>query len=321
LSVSRDWHRIGVNSTRPDTFIAVCAQVGCARRIEPKPRGKNQMASTVIPFWNGLSSKLVLLAALTLATSTGVWAQNNSYATMLQNNAIRQANLTQQMINLGGSPTTGSGGGTSPASCMPPYELQRGFDGHVPPELQGDPRYQAYLRCRQGQAGPQSVRSAPVVPSLPAGPHLPITATDFTPVQQGHPMVDQAIANLTLTPEQRLQLRNGVEEMFRRVAARYRGNNVAVSVAVAYSTAMLALNGVDMNDQQTRELVFSVNDKLARNPRFAAMSPVEKQNDSDGLIFQSVIISVLRDMGTRDPQARQQSMELARVVLKQLNGA
>jgi hypothetical protein len=39
------------------------------------------------------------------------------------------------------------------------------------------------------------------------------------------------------------------------------------------------------------------------------------------LIFQSVIISVLRDMGTRDPHARQQSMELARAVLKQLNGA
>jgi hypothetical protein len=279
------------------------------------------MASEVIPFWKSLSSKLISLAALTLATSTGVLAQNNSYATMLQNNAMWQANLTKQMINLGGSPTTGSGGGASPASCMPPFELQRGVDGHVPPELQGDPRYQAYLRCRQGQAGPQSVRSAPGEPSLLAGSHLPLTATDFIPVRQGHPMVDQAIANLTITPEQRLQLRNGVEEMFRRVAARYRGNNLAVSVAVAYSTATLALNGFDMDPQQTRELVFSVNDKLARNPRFAAMSPAEKQNDSDGLIFQSVIISVLRDMGSRDPRARQQSMELARVVLKQLNGA
>jgi hypothetical protein len=279
------------------------------------------MASEVVLFWKSLGSKLILLAALTLATSPGALAQNNSYATMLQNNAMRQANLTQQMINLGGSPTTGSGGGASPASCMPPFELQRGADGHVPPELQGDPRYQAYLRCRQAQEGPQSVRSAPGAPPLPAGPHLPITATDFMPVQQGHPMVDQAIANLTITPEQRLQLRNGVEEMFRQVAARYRGNNLAVSVAVAYSTAMLALNGFDMNPQQTRELVFSVNDKLVRNPRFAAMSPAEKQNDSDRLIFQSVIILVLRDMGTRDPQARRQSIELARVVLKQLNGA
>ncbi len=39
------------------------------------------------------------------------------------------------------------------------------------------------------------------------------------------------------------------------------------------------------------------------------------------LIFQGLIISVLRDLGQRDPQARQQATELARAVLKQLNGA
>jgi hypothetical protein len=76
-----------------------------------------------------------------------------------------------------------------------------------------------------------------------------------------------------------------------------------------------------MNPQQTREFVLGVNDKLARNPKFALLSLVEKQNDSDGLIFQSLIISVLRDMGEHDPQARQQAMELARAVLKQFNGA
>lgn len=267
-------------------------------------------------------SRLGLLAALAFAASTGAVAQNSSsYANMLQNNGIRQANLTQQMININASRGTASGGNASGPNCMPPYDLMRGLDAHVPPELQGDPRYQAYLRCMQGQPGAQNVRPAQGGTPLSGGPHLPISATDFVPVQQGHPVVDQAIANLALTPEQRLQLRNGVEEMFRRVAARYRGNNVAVSVAVAYATATLALNGADMNDQQTRELVFNVNDQLARNPRFAAMSHVQKQNDSDGLIFQSVVISVLREMGARDPQARQQSVELARVVLKQLNGA
>lgn len=267
-------------------------------------------------------SRFGLLAALVFAASTGVVAQNNnSYATMLQNNAIRQSNLTQQMININASRGAVSSGNASVPNCMPPYDLMRGLDAHVPPELQGDPRYQAYLRCMQGQLGTQNVRPAQGGIPLSGVPHLPISATDFVPVQQGRPIVDQAIANLALTPEQRLQLRNGVEEMFRRVAARYRGNNVAVSAAVAYATATLAVNGVDMNDQQTRELVFNINDQLARNPRFAAMSPVQKQNDSDGLIFQSVIISVLREMGTRDPQARQQSVELARVVLKQLNGA
>jgi hypothetical protein len=193
-------------------------------------------------------------------------------------------------------------------------------DGHVPPELQGDPRYQAYLRCSQGTSAARDARAMPQAPSLPPGAHLPITATDFVPARPGRPFVDQAIAGMALTPEQRTQLRNGAEEMFRRVAATYRGNNVAVSVTVAYSAAMLTLNGAEMNAQQTREFVFGVNDRLASNPRFASMTPLEKQNESDRLIFQGFVIAVLRDVGTRDPQARQQATGLARAVMTQLNG-
>lgn len=267
-------------------------------------------------------SRLGLLAALAFAASTGALAQyNNSYTTMLQNNAIRQSNLTQQMININSSRGTASGGNPSVPNCMPPYDLMRGTDAHVPPELQGDPRWQAYLRCMQGPPGAQSARPAQGATPLPRGPHLPISATDFVPARPGHPAVDQAMADLTLTPEQRMQLRKAVDEMFRLVAARYRGNNVAVAVAVAYATATLVASGADMNDRQIQDLVFTVNDTLARNPRFAAMSAMQKQNDADGLIFQSVIITVLRELGVRDPQARQKSVELARVVLKQLNGA
>ena len=264
------------------------------------------------------------VAAIALATSLAAPADTNSYATMLQNNAVRQANLTQQMINLGGAPLGSGGAGSGPAPCLPPFELQRGADGHVPPELQGDPRYQAYLRCRQAhperdvRTMPQGPAAAPVAPAA----HLPITATDFVPVQPGHPFVDQAIAGMTaLTPEQRLQLRNGAEEMFRRVATQYRGNNLAVSVTMAYSAAQLTLSGTDMNAQQTREFVFNVNDQLARHPRFASMTPLQKQTESERLIFQTFVIAVLRDLGTRDPHARQQATELARTVLKQFNGA
>ena len=260
------------------------------------------------------------VGALALATSIAARGDNNSYAVMLQNNAMWQANLTKQMINLGGTPTSGSGGSAAPAPCLPPYQLQRGVDGHVPPELQGDPRYQAYLRCSQGTSAARDARATPQAPSLPPGAHLPITATDFVPARPGRPFVDQAIAGMALTPEQRTQLRNGAEEMFRRVAATYRGNNVAVSATVAYSAAMLTLNGAEMNAQQTREFVFGVNDRLASNPRFASMTPLEKQNESDRLIFQGFVIAVLRDVGARDPQARQQATGLARAVMTQLNG-
>jgi hypothetical protein len=265
------------------------------------------------------SSRLLSLAALALVIPIGAFAQDNSFATAIQNNGMWQSNLTKQMINLGATPLS-SGGPPSPASCMPPVDLQRGGDGHVPPELQGDPRYQEYLRCKRGQFNPQNGHPSAGSPLLPARRHLPLAATDFVPVH-GHPAVGQAIANLAVTPEQRVQLRAGAEEMFKQVATRYRGNNVAVSVSVAYVTAMETLYGSEMNPQETREFVGGVNDKLAQNPKFALMSPLEKQNDSDGLIFQSLIISMLRDMGEHDPQARHQAMELSRVVLKQLNGA
>jgi len=278
------------------------------RRSDPSPTSRG--------------SRPRLLAALAFAACTGAIAQNNnSYATMLQNNAIRQSNLTQQMIDINRSRGTASGGNASVPNCMPPYDLMRGTDAHVPVELQGDPRWQAYLRCMQGQPGAQNARPAQGATPLSGGPHLPISATDFVPARAGHPVVDQAMANLALTPEQRLQLRTAVDEMFRLVAARYRGNNVAVAAAVAYATATLVASGADMNDRQIQELVFTINDSLARNPRFAAMSAMQKQNDADGLIFQSVVMTVLRELGARDPQARQQSVELARIVLKQLNGA
>jgi hypothetical protein len=261
------------------------------------------------------------LVALMLVAPIGVFAQNNSFATVIQNNATMQSNLTKQMINLGGISSSTSGTSSGPASCMPPYELQRGPSGVVPPQLQGDPRYQQYLRCKQGQANPanpQSVRSAPGMPSFPAGQHLPLAATDFVPARNGHPIVDQAIADMPIALEQRRQLRDAIEQTFNRVATQYRGNNMAVSVAVAYSTALLTLNGAQLNAQQTRELVFGVNDKLAGGPQFALMSATEKQNRSDSLIFQAVMITVLREMGQRDRQARQQAIELSRVVMQSL---
>jgi len=50
------------------------------------------------------------------------------------------------------------------------------------------------------------------------------------------------------------------------------------------------------------------------------MTPLEKQNESDRLIFQGFVIAV-RDLGMRDARARQQATEFAREVMKQFNGA
>ena len=267
-----------------------------------------------------------IFAVLAIAVSASAPAQilppSNSFAAAIQNNAVMQANLTRQMINMGG--TSSSGGGVqNPATCMPPVDLQRGVNGQVPPQLQGDPRYQEYLRCKQGavSAAHKARRATRRHPLMQGGQHLPLTATDFVPAGPGHPVVDQTIGSMALTDEQRVQLRQGVETLFDRVAKRYRRNNLAVSMMVAYSTAMLALNGTEMNADQTRDFVFAVNDRLGQAPQFERMGPLERQTNSDSLIFQSAMISILRDMGASDRQARQQSIELARVVLARLNGS
>src|SRR5271154_3153223 len=141
-------------------------------------------------------SRLARISLIVCLAPWGAFAQNNSFTTTIQNNAMMQSNFANQMINLGGK----SGSGRfNPANCMPPVDLQRGADGHVPPELQGDPRYQEYLRCKQG-IPPQGASTAGA-PQFPvATHHLPITATDFMPARPGHPTVDEAIANMSITP-------------------------------------------------------------------------------------------------------------------------
>jgi hypothetical protein len=118
-----------------------------------------------------------------------------------------------------------------------------------------------------------------------------------------------------------MKVYNVVNSTFSHVAMTYRPNNLAVSVAVAYSAATATVNGSRMDAQQTRELAFGVNDNLAQG-KFPMMSDVDKQNNSDLCIFETAIISMLRDMGQHgDAQAAQQAVELSRTVLQQLAGS
>jgi hypothetical protein len=257
-------------------------------------------------------ARILLVACL---APCGVFAQSNSFTTTIQNNAMMGSALTNQMINLGGKPTTGSGQ-FNPANCMPPADLQRGADGHVPPELQGDPRYQEYLRCKQGIPPSKGAPNSAAQPTLPVR-HFPITVTDFVPTRPGHPIADQTIDGMSITPEQRQQLHTQIDGSFRRVASQFRGNNLAVAVALAYAQSMTTLNGSQMNQQQSQELLYGINDQLAQSPLFAAMSAQQKQDESDRLIYQSTIISILRDSAAGNPEAGQQAQELSRVMLRQ----
>src|SRR5882757_5829772 len=138
----------------------------------------------------------------------------------------------------------------------------------------------------------------------------------------GHPAVDQSIANMRLSPMDQAKVNSVVNATFDQVAVRYRPNNVAVSMAVAYSAALAAINGSRPNPPQTRELAFRVNDALAQRPQFAQMSDIDKQNSADTWIFETAMIHILREMGDHgDPQSAQQAIELSRMVLQLLNGS
>ncbi len=116
---------------------------------------------------------------------------------------------------------------------------------------------------------------------------------------------------MSITPEQRKQVHDGVDKTFRHIATQYRGNNLAVSVAAAYTTSMITLNGSLMPPQQILEFIYGVNDQLAQNPQFALLSAQEKQDQSDKFIFQAAMIAALQDAGRKSQEAKQQSLELS----------
>jgi hypothetical protein len=260
------------------------------------------------------------LVALLFAVPAGAFADQSSFTSMLQITSTAQSNLTQQMININSAYSHGSG--SAPAPCLPPYQLQRGMNGVVPPELQGDPRYQEYLRCLHGQPAPQnSAQATPQYAPAPVARRYPISVSDFMPVMPGHPVADQAVAGMQLNPKQRALVHGAVDETFKQVANQFRGNNLAVAMAFAYATANGALTGTTATNQQLREVILNVNDAIARDANFARAPALEKQNTADSLIFQSSMIILLRTMGQQDPDARQKSIELARVVMQRLLGS
>ena len=267
------------------------------------------------------------LVALLLSVSVSAFADQNSLSRMIDITSTAQANLTQHMIDynqrtIDATRMLSQGSAPAPAPCMPPYQLQRGANAVVPPELQGHPLYQEYLRCLQAQGvSPSNAPGFPQPAPAVAARRHPITVSDFVPVTPGHPVVEQALAGMPINPQQRRFLQSAVDETFKYVASNFRGNNIAASMAFAYATANGTLTGTAATPQQVREAILNVNDAIAQNPMFPRVTTVEKQNTSDSLIFQSTMILVLQNMGQKDPDARLKSIELSRVVLRQLTGS
>jgi hypothetical protein len=255
---------------------------------------------------------------------------------MLNNtNAMIQLSISQTIASQ--AATRGDSSSSGPASApvcdpLPPYQLQRGMNGKVPPELQGDPRYQAWLRCHQRQsashapAGSNVARATSVTssggkyPTPVVSRHLPMTATDYTPPVHGHPFLEQYLNSQPFSPQQRAELRQAFAEMSARVAGAARPNNLAASMAAVVCGATYTIDQ-GFTDADSDRYLIAINDKIGASPQFASMSPLQKQNLSDSLILQTTVIKLLTDLGQTDPQAKMQSTQLAHTTLQNLTGS
>lgn len=257
-------------------------------------------------------NKLLALCIVSLAVPSAAAAQDYSYARMVATTSDMINNSTNQIINL--QAQTRGFGSSSSTYCppRPPSDLMRGMDGHVPSELQGDPRYQAWLRCHNGQS-----TSAPTVA---VAQHLPMEATDFTPAAPGHPLVEQILLSQPYTDEQRAALRLQFDEISARVAQAARPNNLAAVVSAAVCGAMYLI-GNEVSDADGDRYLSAVNDRLGASPDVAALSPAQKQDLSDGLIFQITMANLLANAGPNYPQAKELSVQLAQALLLQITGS
>lgn len=293
---------------------------------------------------SNMSDRARALCVFSLVVPMGAFAQiapNNNYAQMLSNtNSMLQLSISQtiaaQASTRGHTATSGTAS-TQTCDPLPPVDLQRGVDGHVPPELQGDPRYQAWLRCRQGQGAASAAapggpsRTGPGGSSYATGSggnyptpvvpyHMPMTATDFRPAVYGHPYIEQYLSAQPFTPQQRAAVRQAFAEMSARLAGASRPNNLAVSMAAAVCGAIYVIDKRFTEADSDRYLL-AINDRLAGSPQFAGMSSLQKQNLSDALLLQTTVLRLLVQLGETDPHARSQSTQLAHTLLQQLTGS
>jgi hypothetical protein len=119
--------------------------------------GRRMVMTSRRSMW--VATALAALAAVPLSAYAQI-VPNNPYAQVLVDTSRAINNFTGDIIN--SQPRTQNSSGTW-CSPLPPYELMRGMDGHVPPELQSDPRYQEWLRCQKSGTGAAPPQTMPPV--------------------------------------------------------------------------------------------------------------------------------------------------------------
>jgi hypothetical protein len=270
-------------------------------------------------------------------------AQNTAFSSMMENNMMGQQNFNNSINGYNSRLQQQSGGAavSTPQTCVAPYDLIHGMAGLVPPQLQGDPRFQEYLRCRYGdvQVTPEMANVNIVIPVRPApgyvpgsqqsrnnaavtpsAQHLPPDATDFVPAVYGHPNVDRQIAVLQVSEAQRAQIAQWVGNSFQEIGRVYRPNNLAVSICLAYVEALYVLNGTRTDTPHIQGCITGMNDSIGSGSKFALMSDADKQINYELLIYEESMMQLLKTSGERgNARDNQTAVGLAQSVMQSLN--
>lgn len=174
-------------------------------------------------------------------------------------------------------------------------------------------RSQSDSVIRGSQASPQ--------PRPPTMAHLPLSVTDFIPVDGGHPLLDQYVDGLSLVPRQRATVRRAVLQTWSAIESKTRRNNVATSIGVAVAASMLVLTGRDTDDAQMNEQIARINDFLAGSSLWFRMSRRGKQQLSDSFMLTTSVMLVFAQAGRSDLGSRQASIAIARDLLSRVGVA
>jgi hypothetical protein len=120
--------------------------------------------------------------------------------------------------------------------------------------------------------------------------HQSLTATDFKPVDKGHPIIDQYVATFQIAPGDRDGLKQALEMTFKSFEKDSRKNNFATSFGIAIAAAMHVANGYDIPDAETDEMVANLNDAISTSPAWKMMSARDKQTVSDGMLLYAAMM-------------------------------
>ena len=117
----------------------------------------------------------------------------------------------------------------------------------------------------------------------------PMSATDFKPAFEGHPVLDAYMLNLEVSGDEKKAGRQLIESILAQYDKEFRRNNLGTAVAFAVSISILIADDVDLTAAGDKEVMQTFNDVIANQPGLVKLSAQEKHMISEQLVTMTAI--------------------------------